>query len=188
MICSGKRKQKEYKLDYLRKSIFRFFEIKTNKMKTHQVFEVLSQNIRFEVVKHLNFSRKTFSELLACFQGLRSSQFSFHLKKLVESELIEKRGNVYELTEFGLSTLKFIEAYESDYTDYFDQDQVSEISLPNISLPQLDLATIPKRPEGLPSAVRTFEWFMGKNSSLMEDNFFFLFQNQLILKSIHNNG
>ncbi|MHA1946048.1 MAG: hypothetical protein ACXAC6_13570 [Candidatus Hodarchaeales archaeon] len=137
-------------------------------MKTHQVFEVLSQNVRFEVVKQLNFSRKTFTELLACFQGIRSNQLSFHIKKLVSSELIEKKGNLYELTLFGLNTLKFIEAYESDDTDYIQREPITEISSSVKSLSQTDL---PERPVGLPPAVRTFELFIGKNSSLMETNF-----------------
>jgi DNA-binding HxlR family transcriptional regulator len=140
-------------------------------MKTHQVFDVLSQSIRFEVVKQLNFSRKTFSELLACFEGLRSSQFSFHLRKLIKSGLVTKKGKIYELTLFGLNTLKFIEAYESDYTDYIHQDQITGIPTPSISLSHLNVVDLPERPGGLPSSVRTFELFSGKNASFMEENY-----------------
>jgi DNA-binding HxlR family transcriptional regulator len=140
-------------------------------VQTRQVFEVLSQKVRFEVVKQLNYSRKTFSELLACFQEIRSNQLSFHLKKLVTSELIEKKDNLYELTAFGLNTLKFIEAYESDYTAYLHEEQSSESITSVKSLAPSDFPDLPKRPDGLPPAVRSFELFVGKNSSYMENNY-----------------
>ncbi|MHA1978212.1 MAG: winged helix-turn-helix domain-containing protein [Candidatus Hodarchaeales archaeon] len=140
-------------------------------MKTHQVFDVLSQKVRFEVVKQLNFSRKTFSEILTCFQGIRSNQLSFHLKKLTESGLIEKQNTLYELTEFGLNTLKFIEAYESDFTDYTKKEPASNFSTSTKSLTYSDGLVVPERPEDLPPPVRTFELFTGKNSEFMNSNF-----------------
>ncbi|MHA1967694.1 MAG: DUF7347 domain-containing protein, partial [Candidatus Hodarchaeales archaeon] len=85
---------------------------------TPKVFDVLSHKIRFETIKQLNLSQKSFSELLDSFKEIKSNQFSFHLKKLVDSALITKKGSSYELTELGILTLQFIEAYETDQTLY----------------------------------------------------------------------
>lgn len=154
---------------------------------TQKIFEVLSQKIRFDIVTQLEVSRKPFSELLACFEGIRSNTFSFHIKKLVDSNLVRKRENNYELTEFGLTTLKFIEAYESDQKDYYHTYKVEEGIISPITTKYPDFTstiTLPSRPEGLPPSIRTFELFQGKNSSFMTKNFFLPLP-EPINKSLH---
>ena len=87
-----------------------------------KLFELLGNKIRLDIITQLNISRMAFSELLAkkSFKGIRSNKFSFHIRKLVNSDIIQKVENLYELTEFGLTTLKFIEAFESDQQYYYN--------------------------------------------------------------------
>ena len=142
---------------------------------TLKVFDILSQEIRFEVVKQLNFSRKSFSELLACFEGIRSNKFSFHIKKLVESNLIQKKASYYELTEFGITTLKFIEAYEMDQIDYIQLSGAGSVVGSEVRITSGLLSepiSLPKRPDELPPSIRSFNFFVGKNTPMMEENIF----------------
>ncbi|MHA2224600.1 MAG: DUF7347 domain-containing protein [Candidatus Hodarchaeales archaeon] len=142
---------------------------------TLKIFEILSQPLRFDIVKQLNISRKSFSELLACFEGIKSNVFSFHLKKLVDSELIKKIDKNYELTDFGLVTLNFIEAYESDQTNYIlERPEVETEIDPNelsVSTLKTELITLPSRPDGLPPSIRMLNLFRGKEAAYMNEHF-----------------
>ena len=156
---------------------------------TLKIFELLSQKIRFDIITQLNISRMSFSDLLAkpCFKGIRSNKFSFHLKRLVVSELIRKEANMYELTEFGLTTLKFVEAYKSDQEYYYSVFGANtEIeSIPKVELSdQVPSITLPNRPTDLPPSVRTFDFFVGKNASFMRENYFLILPDPIDL-SLH---
>ncbi|MFW9855636.1 MAG: hypothetical protein ACFFFG_11275 [Candidatus Thorarchaeota archaeon] len=151
--------------------------------KTTRIFEVLSHQIRFNIVTQLNFRRLSYTELLANFKGTSGSKFAFHLKKLVEAKLIIKHESNYELTEFGLNTLRFIEAYESDQKDYFlpeDEERSFEDNSSVLKPTKYPLA-IYTRPEGLPPSVRTFPLYYGKNSEFMTDNYVLSLPNPISL-------
>lgn len=140
---------------------------------TSKIFELLSQNIRLNIITQLNISRMPFSELLArpCFEGIMSNKFSFHLKKLVDSELVRKRTNFYELTEFGLTTLKFVEAYESDQEYYYSTFEGKTAFEMDIS-EKIPSIALPNRPKDLPPSIRTFNLFIGKNATTMRERYF----------------
>ncbi|MHA2074843.1 MAG: winged helix-turn-helix domain-containing protein, partial [Candidatus Hodarchaeales archaeon] len=139
---------------------------------TPKVFDVLSHKIRFETIKQLNLSQKSFSELLDSFKEIKSNQFSFHLKKLVDSALITKKGSSYELTELGILTLQFIEAYETDQTLYLSYSPKGKIKKGPSKIIERVLQ-LPEEINEFPPCVRTFDLFVGENAEYMMENFSF---------------
>ena len=142
-----------------------------------KLFELLGNKIRLDIITQLNISRMAFSELLArkSFKGIRSNKFSFHIRKLADSEIIRKVDNFYELTELGITTLKFVEAFKSDqkyYYDAFDQEFDQKSVLKSGQPVSKTTMVIPERLSGLPPAIRTFSLFMGKKSKYMEEKYF----------------
>ncbi|MHA1991443.1 MAG: DUF7347 domain-containing protein, partial [Candidatus Hodarchaeales archaeon] len=72
---------------------------------SHQFFDLFSHRIRLSLIKSLNIGSRQFSELNQYAGNIESSKLNFHLKKLINGNIIEKKNKNYNLTEFGLRAL-----------------------------------------------------------------------------------
>ncbi|BCU66734.1 transcriptional regulator [Sulfolobales archaeon HS-7] len=92
------------------------------------IFEAISHRIRREIIKALGEKKEmTFSELMNQL-SLESSALAFHLRKL--SKLIEKRGDVYYLTDLGRRTYGVILSLEKGVEPPKQESEVKS-ELPN---------------------------------------------------------
>lgn len=145
-------------------------------------FEILSHPIRFAILKSLDIRMRNFSEILKDVdpdEEIGSSKLNFHLKKLVDMNILTKEDKAYSLSELGLKLLTVIQNFS------FDDDQQSEESQKvsdtveeenfvvknNIIISKKKDLPIIKRPDNLPLIVSAFEYYEGKNYEFMEENY-----------------
>ncbi|MHA2103333.1 MAG: DUF7347 domain-containing protein [Candidatus Hodarchaeales archaeon] len=144
---------------------------------SHQFFDLFSHRIRLSLIKSLNIGSRQFSELNQYVGNIESSKLNFHLKKLINGNIIEKKNKNYNLTEFGLRALHFIETYESGKLIEWDEDEdidIKELEVSTIKKeiiePDLEISRL-SRPKGLPPAVRTIPLITGENIEKIGENF-----------------
>ncbi|OLS22375.1 MAG: hypothetical protein HeimC3_31170 [Candidatus Heimdallarchaeota archaeon LC_3] len=134
---------------------------------SHHFFDLFRHEIRLILVKTINIGARSFSDLNKAAGNIEGAKLNFHLKKLLEGNVIEKQHKSYNLTEFGFRALSFIEAFESGksveeepFTDDLDEvEQIEEM------LDAKHVITIEQiRPKGLPPAVRTIPFLIGDTS------------------------
>jgi DNA-binding HxlR family transcriptional regulator len=152
---------------------------------TSKYFEILSHPIRFAILQNLNFKMRNFGEILQAVdfnEETGSSKLNFHLKKLIDFEIVSKEDKSYFLTELGFKLLALIQNFQDINSsepnqannhkmseviseDFSESDKNEEINSKNNELP------IIKRPDLLPAIVSVFEYFEGKNYDFMEKNY-----------------
>ncbi|MFW9930322.1 MAG: hypothetical protein ACFFD1_13080 [Candidatus Thorarchaeota archaeon] len=149
----------------------------------HHIFELFSHPIRLKIVKILNIGTKQFSEMMSDIGSIEGALFNFHLQKLIKGNIVERNefDRKYNLTEFGLKNLSFIEAYQSgqlfsneetlEEEAYEEEKKVGKIE----HLEQTTSVFIPKIPteersKNLPPGVRTIPFMMGKHANSVEDS------------------
>jgi len=88
---------------------------------TSDILQSISHPLRMIMIETLETQPKTFSGIMvSC--GLNpnfdSGLFYYHLSELIESQIIEKDGDVYCLTDFGRAILKILKTLESERSSF----------------------------------------------------------------------
>ena len=155
----------------------------SNIKESFKFFEILSHSIRLNIIKELNISYKQFSDLLSTAGEVDSAKFNFHLKKLLDANIIIKREKTYQLSDFGLKALFFIETYENNdlVTQPIDEiEPFEDNNSINISNSSLETENTGDKKTKLPftkienllPGVQTFDYYVGIYASYLEENYF----------------
>lgn len=153
-------------------------------------FEILSHPVRYSILKVLDINIRNFGEILkevSVDNDIGSSKLNFHLKKLVDLNIIIKNDKLYSISDLGLKLLTLIENFESleqqseigeephptldleKDSEEIDFTESTDI-IPTIIFEKNKLPVI-KRPPNLSLIFSVFEYFEGKNYEFMEQSF-----------------
>ncbi len=159
---------------------------------TSNYFEILSHPVRYSILKALDINIRNFGEILkeiSLENDIGSSKLNFHLKKLVDLEIIEKNDKLYSISDIGLKLLSLIHNFEileqhNEFEEYNNnstlvksdikqKEEKESYSLENL-LPEDNNQLLPliNRPSGLPLIFSMFEYFEGKNYDFMEEHYY----------------
>ncbi|MHA2364184.1 MAG: winged helix-turn-helix domain-containing protein [Candidatus Hodarchaeales archaeon] len=141
----------------------------------HNFFDILSHPIRIYILKQLDIGIRSFSQIMSNTEDIESSKINFHLKKLLNTGIVEKYEKNYQLSEIGINILQFLEAFEispmglsavlTEEDDHEEELIQTEEKDPFFG-EEPSLQVLP-RPDNLPPAIRTFDLFIGKNTDYM---------------------
>lgn len=147
-----------------------------NTASTSKYFEILSHPTRHSILRFIDVNTRYFSEILkgiSTDDEIGSSKLNFHLKKMLELDVLVKNNNIYSVSELGFKLLSLVNYFEE--FDSMENFNDIEYKIENLdeSTPQ-DTTQIKKlpmiiRPENLSPLISVFEYFEGKNYEYMEE-------------------
>lgn len=145
-------------------------------------FEILSHPIRFAILNYIDVSSKSYSDIMEGISSdteIKSNKLNFHLKKMLDEEVLVKNDKSYSLSELGLKLLSLVYQFENldkkpvnlqDVEDEEDQSETKPAPQASESLIDKGFPVIRKF-DGLSPLISVFEYFEGKNFEYMEENF-----------------
>lgn len=102
------------------------------------VLQSISHPLRMTLIEKLEAQPETFSGILVLC-GLdpnhSSGLFNYHLTELIRSEIVQKDGEVYRLTDFGFSILDALKKIEFECSSFLKDKEVSKLKEVEIAKP-----------------------------------------------------
>lgn len=145
-------------------------------------FEILSHPIRFAILTYIDISSKSYSDIMEGISSeteIKSNKLNFHLKKMLDEEVLVKNDKSYSLSELGLKLLSLVFQFENldkkqVTLQEVDDDEIQSEPEPN---PEISTSLVDKgfpiirKFDGLSPLISVFEYFEGKNFEYMEENY-----------------
>ena len=85
------------------------------------ILQGVSHQLRIKIIETLETQPKTFSGIMVSCgldPNFDSGLFYYHLSELIERGIVEKDGDVYRLTDFGLVVLKVLKTVRTEYSSF----------------------------------------------------------------------